>query len=152
GNVARAGALAKEAAHDLEASGDGQAKATGDFGITLVPKQSVDVITRLEGLGRLIDATRTGLGDASLPTLGAVMEKRQEAIVAYSKRDFSKALSVADDAAKMLEGIDPSAGSDMAALWQLERDLGTGKASYESNNWTRPMLSMSEQLTLVLVL
>ena len=40
----------------------------------------------------------------------------------------------------------------MASLWQLERDLGTGKATYESNTWTRPMLSMSEQLTLVLIL
>ena len=89
---------------------------------------------------------------SSLATLGAVMEKRQEAVAAYSKRDFAKALVLSDEAAKMLEGIDPGAGSDMQALWQLERDLGSGKASYESNNWTRPMLSMSEQLTLVLVL
>jgi sec-independent protein translocase protein TatC len=152
GNIARAAALAREATQDLEAGGEGQAKAKNEWGISLVPKQSVDVITRLEGLGRLIDATRSGFGDTTLPTLSAVMEKRQDAVAAYGKRDFSAALALSDEAAKMLEGVDVSAGTDMASLWQLERDLGTGKAAYESNNWTRPMLSMSEQLTLVLIL
>ena len=28
----------------------------------------------------------------------------------------------------------------------LERDLSAGKAAYESANWTKPMLSMSETL------
>src|SRR5262249_58433082 len=46
----------------------------------------------------------------------------------------------------------PQSSEALAQVWQLERDLGSGKAAYESSNWTRPMLSMSEQLTLVLVL
>ena len=163
GNIARAGALAREATRDLEASGEGQAKAAKKqqlFGleldlsleVQLMPKTSVDVISRLEGLGRLIDAARSGFGDAALPHLFATMEKRQEAVAAYGKRDFPNALRLADEAAKLLEAIDPAAVTDMASLWQLERDLGTGKATYESNTWTRPMLSMSEQLTLVLIL
>jgi sec-independent protein translocase protein TatC len=153
GNVARAGALAKEATQDLEASGDGQAKPDeGHFGISLVPKQSVDVLTRLDGLGKLIDASREGLGDQALPLLSVVMEKRQEAVAAYGKRDFASALSLTDDAAKLLEGVQPERQAELGNLWQLERDLGAGKAAYESSNWTRPMLSMTEQLTLVLVL
>jgi len=158
GNVARAGALAREATKDLEAGGEGQAKADKEklfdlsLEVTLIPKQSVDVLTRLEGLGRLIDAARDGFGASSISLLSNVMERRQDAIAAYGTRDFNRAIALADDAAKLLEGIDPSAASDMAALWQLERDLGTGKATYESNNWTRPMLSMNEQLTLVLIL
>jgi sec-independent protein translocase protein TatC len=153
GNVARAGALAKEATQELEASGDGQAKPDeGQFGISLVPKQSVDVLTRLDGLGKLIDASREGLGDQALPLLSVVMEKRQEAVAAYGKRDFPGALTLTDEAAKLLEGVQPERGAELASLWQLERDLGAGKASYESSNWTRPMLSMTEQLTLVLVL
>ena len=163
GNTARAGALAREATRDLEASGDGQAKAAKkskvfgveldlDLNVQLMPKTSVDVISRLEGLGRLIDASRDGFGDRSLPLLSQVMEKRQEAVAAYGVRDFPKALTVADEAARLLEGIDPAAGTDLASLWQLERDLGIGRANYESNTWTRPMLSMSEQLTLVLIL
>ena len=56
GNVARAGALAREATKDLEASGEGQARADKpklfgyelDLQVTLVPKQSVDVLTRLD--------------------------------------------------------------------------------------------------------
>ncbi len=163
GNMARAGALAREATKDLEESGEGQAKAAQkkkifgvevnlDLDVQLVPKTSVDVISRLEGLGRLIDASRAGFGDASLVLLTQVMEKRQEAVAAYGKRDFPKALALADEAAALLGTIDPSAGTDMASLWQLERDLGVGRAAYESNTWTRPMLSMSEQLTLVLIL
>jgi sec-independent protein translocase protein TatC len=153
GNVARAGALAKEATQELEASGDGQAKPdTGTFGIALVPKQSVDVLSRLEGLGKLIDAAREGLGDQALPLLSQVMEKRQEAVAAFGKRDFNGAVTLTDEAAKLLEGAVPAMGTELSTLWQLERDLSTGKAAYESANWTRPMLSMSEQLTLVLVL
>lgn len=163
GNMARAGALAREATKDLEESGEGQAKAAQkkkifgmevdlDLNVQLVPKTSVDVISRLEGLGRLIDASRAGFGDASLVLLTQVMEKRQEAVAAYGRRDFPKALALADEAAALLGTIDPTAGTDMASLWQLERDLGVGRAAYESNTWTRPMLSMSEQLTLVLIL
>jgi sec-independent protein translocase protein TatC len=153
GNVARAGALAKQATQELEASGDGQAKPNeGQFGISLVPKQSVDVLTRLDGLGKLIDATREGLGDQALPLLSQVMEKRQDAVAAFGKRDFVSALTLTDEAAKVLEGAQPERSAELASLWQLERDLGAGKAAYESSNWTRPMLSMSEQLTLVLVL
>ena len=40
----------------------------------------------------------------------------------------------------------------MAAVWELEKLLGVAQARTESLNWTRPMLSMEEQLTLVLVL
>jgi sec-independent protein translocase protein TatC len=152
GNVARAGALAKEAAADMEASGDGQTKPDGDYGISFVSKTSVDVKSRFDGLGKLIDAVHEGMGEQALPLLSQVMEKRQEAIAAYGKQDFHGAIVLTDEAAKILEGADPGAGTALATVWQLERDLGAGKASYESSNWTRPMLSMTEQLTLVLVL
>jgi sec-independent protein translocase protein TatC len=151
--VARAGALATEATQELEAAGDGQAKPDeGEFGVSLVPKQSVDVLARLGGLGRLIDALREGLGDQALPLLSQVMEKRQAAVAAYGKRDFNEALKLTDEAAALLEGAQPLNAAELKTMWRLERDLGIGKAAYESANWTRPMLSMSEQLTLVLVL
>jgi len=37
-------------------------------------------------------------------------------------------------------------------LWSLEKQLARAKAVYEAKNWTRPMLTMREQLSLVLVL
>src|SRR6185436_8045142 len=96
----------------------------------------------LDGLGKLIDASREGLGDQALPLLSAVMEKRQEAVAAYSKRDFGTAVTLTDEAAKLLEGVQPERSAELGNLWQLERDLGAGKANYESANWTRPMLSL----------
>ena len=151
GDIDRAGALARSAIGDLEAAGEGQT-TDGMMGLTLVPKASLDTITRLEGLGRLIDAARTGFGNPSRDVLEAVMSKRLEAIAAFSAREFDKSLLLCDEAAALLGGVAPDRANDLAEVWRLERLLGIGKAKAESINWTKPMLSMTEQLTLVLVL
>lgn len=151
GDLDHAGALARSAIGDLEAAGDGQTSESM-MGLTLVPKQSVDVTARLEGLGRLIDATRTGFGDASRATLEQVMAKRIEAIGALSERNFERSMQLCDEAAALLLNVAPERSADFTDLWRLERLLGVGKAKAESLNWTKPMLSMTEQLTLVLVL
>lgn len=153
GELQRAADLAKEAANDLEASGEGQAKADGRLGINLVvSKNNVDALSRLEGLGTLIDATREGVGDPARPVLSRVMDVRLKAIEAFGKRDFSDTIRLTDEAAAQLAAASTDHTSTFSELWRLQRDLGAGKAEYEANNWTRPMLSMSEQLTLVLVL
>ncbi len=151
GEVDRSAALARAAAGELEASGQGKT-TEGTLGVTLVPKRTADVLARLEGLGRLIDATRDAYGDAARPALLAATAKRVEAVEAWGKQDFDAAQARADEAAEALGQADPARVSDFAALWKLEKLLGVGRASYEAINWTKPMLSMSEQLTLVLVL
>ncbi len=151
GDIDRAGALARSAIGDIEAAGEGQT-TDGMMGLTLVPKASLDTITRLEGLGRLIDAARTGFGNPARDVLEAVMAKRLEAIAAFGARDFDTSLRLCDEAAALLGGVSPDRANDLAEVWRLERLLGIGKAKAESINWTKPMLSMTEQLTLVLVL
>jgi len=152
GELAQAGALAKDAADALEATGEGKPGDSDDVGAVLAPRKSVDVKARLEGLGRLIDATSDGLGVTARPALKQVMVKRLEAITAYGKTDYDGAAKLADEGAKLLVQADPAQAAAFDDLWRLQQLQGSGQASYESLHWTRPMLSMTEQLTLVLVL
>ena len=69
-----------------------------------------------------------------------------------STRDFSAAIARLDEAAQLLMGVVPERSGEVAAVWELEKLLGVAQARTESLNWTKPMLSMEEQLTLVLVL
>lgn len=151
GDLDHAGALARTAVGDLQAAGEGRTSDEG-LGPALLPKRSVDVMARLEGLGRLVDATRAGYGETARPVLTQVMAKRLEAIAAFGQGDLDKAQALADDGAAVLAGVAAARAADFSELWKLERTLSVGAATVESMNWTKPMLSMSEQLSLVLVL
>jgi sec-independent protein translocase protein TatC len=48
--------------------------------------------------------------------------------------------------------VAPTRTEELAGLWKLEKVLAAGHAYHEALLWTRPMLTMSEQLSLVLVL
>jgi sec-independent protein translocase protein TatC len=146
-----AGALARVAVGDLEAAGDGQT-TEGGFGLALVPKQSVDVHTRIEALGRLIDAVQLSSVDAARPPLIAAVEKRLAASKAWGDENYDQAIALADEGAQLVEQSIAARTEDLAAMWKVERLIGIGQARTDSINWTRPMLSMTEQLTLVLVL
>lgn len=151
GDFQRASAWARTASGALKAPGEGQTTTEGAFGLTLVPKADVDVKARLEGFARIIDAlavSRPELG----PRLVTATEKRSEAVKAWGEKEFARAAELLDDGSRLLIAAVEGKGDDVAALWELEKLLGSGQASVESINWTRPMLSMSEQLTLVLVL
>lgn len=151
GDLDHASALARTAVGDLEAAGEGKTTDQG-MGLSLISKRSVDVLARLDGLGRMIDATRSGYGESSRPVLAQVMGKRLEAVAAFGLGEYDKAQSLADEAAAILAGVASARATDFAELWKLERTLSVGSATIESMNWTKPMLSMSEQLSLVLVL
>lgn len=152
GDLDHAGALARVTIGDLEASGEGQT-TEGAFGVTLIPKQSVDQHTRIEALGRLIDAVRAALPPEADPSpLLAAVELRVAAAKAWGAGEFSQVQALTDEAARLCgEALAPRA-EDVGAIWKAERLIGIGQARTESLNWTRPMLSMSEQLTLVLIL
>ncbi|MFO0594813.1 MAG: twin-arginine translocase subunit TatC [Myxococcaceae bacterium] len=155
GDYERAGAWSRTAAGALSAPGDGQATSSR-FALTLVSKDNVDVGWRLEALGRIIDALAASQGAAPGSELAgkliAVTEKKSQAASAFAVRDFSKATALLDEAARLLLEASGEKSNDVSAVWELERLLGQGQAKTEALNWTRPMLSMEEQLTLVLVL
>jgi sec-independent protein translocase protein TatC len=151
GDFERAGAWARAASGELKAPGEGQT-SEGSFGLTLVPKASVDVQARLQGLGRLIDALAVAQGPSASPTLIAATDKRGEAAKAWAEHAYTQASDRLDEAAQVLMGLTPERSGDVAAIWELEKLLGIAQARADSLNWTKPMLSMEEQLTLVLVL
>lgn len=148
GELELAGQLAKEATQALEAKGEGQLVEPKPR-----PSERVEVAGRLEGLGRLLDAAAQGLGTG--PTrvvLRQAVEKRVEAAAAYMREDYAAAAQALDEAASLLAGAAPTRTEELAGLWRLEKELAQGKARHLAEAWTRPMLSMHEQLSLVLVL
>lgn len=151
GDFDHAGAVARGAIGDLEAPGEGQT-SDGPLGITLNPKDSVDVKLRLDGLGRLLDAALARSAGTPAPALGDAIAKREDAVKAYGAARYGDAKALADESAALVASLDAARTQDWADLWKLERLLGVGTAAAEAQNWTKPMLSMTEQLSLVLVL
>ncbi len=151
GDFQRSGAFARAATGELKAPGEGQTEQ-GTFGLTIVSKDSVDVKARLEGLARLIDALAVAQGPSASPSLITATDKRGEAVLAFGERKFGLANQRLDEAAQVLMGVVPERAEEITALWELEKLLGTAQAHADALNWTKPMLSMEEQLTLVLVL
>ena len=153
GNVARAGALAKEATQEIEASGDGQAKPDeASSASRWCPSRASTCVTRLDGLGKLIDAIARGAGR---PGAAAALAGDGEAPGGGRRVQQARLrhrVTLTDEAAKLLEGAQPGARASWRRCGSSSATSAPARPSYESSNWTRPMLSMSEQLTLVLVL
>jgi sec-independent protein translocase protein TatC len=151
GDVSLAAAEARAVIGDLQSPGEGQT-TDGLFSLRILNKQVVDTRFRLEGLGRLIDAAREGFGEAARPQLIAALEKRREAIAAFGERRLDAAESLAEESLQLVIQSRPEAKDDLRSMWELEHLIGVGLAKSESLNWTKPMLSMTEQLSLVMLL
>lgn len=146
-----AGAMARAAIGDLERSGEGQ--TTDDRAtMAILPKANVEGRGRLEGLGRLLDASTVVLGAQERAPLAGVLETHHLAVKAFERGDFDEVARLTDEGASQLGHMLPGQAENLASLWKLERLLSAGRARAQSVSWTRPMLSMTEQLTLVLVL
>lgn len=150
GDVERAAAWARTSTGALNAPGEGE-PSTGAFGVALIPKHDVDVGRRMEGLGKIIDALAVS-NPALREKLVAVVDARAEAVTALAIHDFDVAAAKLDEAALLMSKSIEGREGDLTAIWELERMVGVAQARSDSLNWTKPMLSMSEQLTLVLVL
>ena len=145
GDLPHALELAHESSEALAARGDAQVEARDDAG----PEHSAEVSGRILALGRMVDALHQGFPSDAAP-LRNVMEKRLAAWKAYQTGHADKASVLLDEAAELLlgkEGAQP-----LLPVWHFEKHVALAKGRYLAAAWTRPMLSMSEQLTLVLVL
>jgi sec-independent protein translocase protein TatC len=112
----------------------------------------VELAARLEGLGRLLDAAAVGFGTPARLVLRQAVEKRVVAADAFGRKDYAAAATAMDEAASLMAGVAPTRTEELARLWKLEKELAAGHARHEALRWTRPMLTMNEQLSLVLVL
>ena len=113
---------------------------------------AVELQSRLELQGRLLDATRQGLGPAADPALRQALEKRVEAVDAYQSGALSRASEALEQSSSLLAGAAGARGSEVNRLWALEKALSAGQATLSEQAWTKPLLTMSEQLSLVLML
>jgi sec-independent protein translocase protein TatC len=147
GDAERAGKLAQETSAALKADGEGKLGEANR-----PPAESVELEARLDGLGRLLDAAADGFGTSARSVLRQSVEKRSEAVEAYAKEDYAASAKAMDEAASLLAGAAPTRAEELAGLWRLEKELALGKARYVAAAWTRPMLTMDEQLSLVLLL
>ena len=80
------------------------------------------------------------------------MNLRLEAFRALDAQDFAAAAKAMDASVNRLAQVAPVHTPELVAMWTLEKGLAESKALYEAEAWTRPMLTMREQLSLVLLL
>ncbi len=151
GDFDHAGALARAGIADYENANIARG-TEGMLGMKINPKDSVAAHARVDGLGRLIDALTPLASETTKPLFVEALEGHVEALKAYREGHFQDAFDLCDAAALKLSGALAGHDQDLEDIWKLHRYIGSGEAEAESVNWTKPMLSMSEQLTLVLVL
>jgi sec-independent protein translocase protein TatC len=113
---------------------------------------AVELQTRLELQASLLDAARAGLGPAADPALRQALEKRVEAVEAYQSGALSHASEALEQSSALLAGAAGARGSELNRLWTLQKALAAGQAALSQEAWTKPLLTMSEQLSLVLML
>ncbi|HYV46969.1 MAG TPA: twin-arginine translocase subunit TatC [Myxococcaceae bacterium] len=147
GDAEQAGAMAAKATEGLTATGEGK---TGDGAAPTT--SSVEMTARVDALGRMVDAVADWERGAAKPVLRTVMEKRLEALGLREKGDLVAASKALDQAAAVLASAAPTRAEQIASVWKLEKAIASGASRYHSEAWTRPMLTMSEQLSLVLLL
>jgi len=158
GELEQAGAMASKTAEALGAAGDGKVAGAGAGAgaaatATAPAGSSVEMTARVDGLGRMVDAVAGWERTAALrPVLRSVMEKRVEALALREKGDLAGAGAALDQAAALLASAAPRSAEQVASVWRLEKAIASGTARHHSESWTRPMLTMSEQLSLVLLL
>ncbi len=148
GAFERAAQQAGSAVTALTAGGDGQVVADNGQPAT----GAVDRQTRFDALGRLLDAVHTGLGPASAPALRKAMDKRLAALDAMQAGQDATADAAMEQSAALIAGAAGAEGGQVSQVWQLERAVAVGRRQLAAEAWTRPLLTMSEQLSLVLLL
>jgi len=147
GDFDRAANLADGEVQRLTAMGDGRVSSPDRFADGVVELQA-----RLDAQGRLVDATRDGLGLGAAPALRQSLEKRLEAVDAFQSGSLGKSSEALEQSASLLAGAAGSQGSAVARVWKMQKTLAAGQGSLSQEAWTRPLLTMSEQLSLVLML
>lgn len=140
---------------ELEKPGDGQVQANGGGLFSWefkVPKRRLAFEERMKGMGRIIDAISPTLDEGGRARLRPVMALRQQAIESVARDDFGVADEKLDEAALTLGGAGFEGHAEIKRVWQMERALSVARSEFEASSWTKPMLSMNEQLSLVLIL
>ena len=106
---------------------------------------------RRRALGTLVDAV-SALGSEVRPAALRALERRERAGEALAQGRYDDAGRLLEESLALLAGAAPAYREGIGSIWALERQLAGAHTALARDSWTRPMLTMSEQLSLVLVL
>ncbi len=125
------------------------AEALGERATGMAAGSPAELRARFQRFERLLDAAI-----ASLPQPAALrpaIEQHAQARSHFSQGAFGEAEQKLDEAAAILGRASGRQGA-ARAIWNAQKLLARDRAHLDQSAWTRPMLSMREQLSLVLVL
>ena len=111
------------------------------------PRSPTELSGRFARFERLLDGAIARPGLASEAALRTAIERHAQARALLGEGDWREAGLRLDEAATGLSDAEA-----WRALWSTHGHLARAAADLEQAAWTRPMLSMREQLSLVLVL
>lgn len=148
GEPGRGADLARAASASLSASGDGRIPEP-----PAMTASRVELNERSARLGRLLDAAIAHeLGPPARRAVTRAIALRQEAEALLARESEAQVGVKLDEAAAALAGAYEADGTAIQEIWAAHRYLAAAQSRLGQEEWTRPMLSMKEQLTLVLML
>jgi sec-independent protein translocase protein TatC len=148
GDAGRASELARAAEAALSTSGDGKIAAP-----PVMTRSDVELKDRVARMGHLLDlAIARSPQDAARAQVARAIGLHQETEELLAKDQSGLAAVKLEEAATALAQSAPETASAFDALWAAHRHLAAASGKLGEEEWTRPMLSMKEQLSLVLML
>ncbi len=148
GEPQRASLLSEKLSGELDAAGSGRIPLPA-----VLTTSSVELNERLERLGRYADRLSHRAGDpASRKALAEALELKDEAARLLAEGDPQKAALRVEDAAALLARVTGPDAEAAGKVWSAARHVSAAVTQLKQEEWTRPMLSMKEQLSLVLML
>ncbi len=149
GEAGKAVELARAADDSLSANGEGKVADPA-----VMSDSALEVRERLTRFGRLLDAavaqpvsTNEGRKELSKAVL-----LHEEATRQLEQGQTPTAAVKLEDAKDALRAALPGKELAFDAVWKAHRHLAAAQGKLGQEEWTRPMLSMKEQLSLVLLL
>ncbi len=153
GDSAQASHYAQLAQETLSASGSG--KISAGFLNDDAPSQAgtVELSERSRSLEDLLDHTIAfQLDENSRQTCRKAISLRNQADLLLSQGLISPAAIKIEEAINSLEKVFADHAKEFRSVWHAHSHLAFATAQLSQKEWTRPMLSMKEQLSLVLML
>ncbi|MBI5544809.1 MAG: twin-arginine translocase subunit TatC [Deltaproteobacteria bacterium] len=146
GEPAGAAAMAREAVGELSGKGEGQIAPP-----PVLTTSPLEMGERAARLGRLLDLA-LGQPSAERSSLALAVKLHAEAEKLLSQGSLQQAaVNLEESLAALAQSFPDDAGS-LREIWSAQRHLAAAQFRLGQEEWTKPMLSMKEQLSLVLML
>ncbi len=147
GDDGRALELARRADDALGRGGEGKVAAPSKL-----TSSKVELTERLSRFARLLDSAVAANAGSRRQELVRSIDLHQQASALLAEGATREASRKLEEAVTALAAALPTEPETLEAVWGAQRRLAAASGELGQEEWTRPMLSMREQLSLVLVL